>query len=113
MEFYQCSFLCFCVYLVFCYEVLSIVYCLGVLFFTDFVLTYSSVGTFVVFIYLLSLLLFWFTVLSLPFYIRLSLHLFWGTVLSVLYFGTLLPPVFQARSCSLLFVLPILKNNLK
>jgi hypothetical protein len=45
----------------------SFVDSLGVLFVTNFVLIYSSVGTFVVFIYLLSLLLFWFTVLSLLF----------------------------------------------
>ena len=60
--------------------------------FCHFVLIYSSVGTFVVFIYLLSLLLFWFTVLSLLFYITIittfilayssvgSYALFWGPV---------------------------------
>jgi len=71
MEFYQCSFLCFCVYLVFCCEVSSIVYCLGVLLVTNFVLICSSAGTFVVFIYRLSLLLFWFTVLFVLFYITI------------------------------------------
>jgi hypothetical protein len=71
MEFYQYSFLCFCVYLVICCEVSSIVIVLVYCWVTNFVLICSSVGTFVVFIYRFSLLLFWFTVLSLLFYITI------------------------------------------